>query len=68
MSEIERDYADDSKRAGNKPDPEFGPAFDVTFGPCDPLNPGFGYWIEVLRNGVQLLKTSRDPATGEDLD
>jgi hypothetical protein len=42
--------------------------YDVTFGPCDPLNLGCGYYIKIERDGVPILHTSRHPDTGKDLD
>lgn len=42
----------------------------VSFGPCDPLNFGFGYQIRIERatDGVTVLFTSVHPVTGKDLD
>jgi hypothetical protein len=39
---------------------------------CDPMNPGFGYQIRIVRAAppgapVDVLFTSRDPVTGKDL-
>jgi hypothetical protein len=38
---------------------------------CDPMNPGFGYQIRIVRAAppgapVDVLFTSRDPVTGKD--
>lgn len=43
-------------------------SWDITFGPNDPLNPGFGYYIKVECNGRRLLYTPTHPVTGKDLD
>ena len=43
-------------------------SWDVRFGPCDPLNPGFGYELEVRRNGERVLFTGKHPVSGKDLD
>jgi len=43
-------------------------SWDVTFGPIDPLNPGFGYEIRVERNGQTVLFTGSHPVTGKSLD
>lgn len=42
----------------------------VTFGPCDRLNPGFGYQIKIVRtcSGMVVLCTDTHPLTGADLD
>jgi hypothetical protein len=42
-------------------------SIDVTIGPIDPLNPQFGYEIQVRRNGIQVLSTNKHPVTGADL-
>ncbi len=39
---------------------------------CDPMNPGFGYQLRIVRVAapgapVDVLFTSRNPVTGEDL-
>lgn len=46
------------------------PDLDVTFGVCDHLNPGHGYFIRITRsdNGQKVLHTSQHPVTGKDLD
>lgn len=45
------------------------PDCDVTFGLCDPLNPGFGYRILVVdRFGTTRLHTATHPVTGRELD
>lgn len=44
-------------------------ALRVTFGPCDYLNPGFGYQIKIERtNGSMVLCISQHPLTGANLD
>lgn len=44
-------------------------ALSVTFGPCDRLNPGFGYQIKIERaNGSMVLCITQHPLTGADLD
>jgi hypothetical protein len=35
--------------------------YDVCFGPSDPKNPDFGYFIKITRNGKQILYTGRHP-------
>ena len=42
-------------------------AFDVQISPIDPLNPGFGYTLTVMKNGETILSTNVDPQTGETL-
>jgi hypothetical protein len=46
-----------------------GPLY-VSFGPCDRLNPGFGYQIKIERacSGMLVLCTDKHPLTGADLD
>lgn len=36
----------------------------VQFGPCDPLNSGFGYQLRIEKDGRPLLLTSKHPITG----
>ena len=43
-------------------------SWDVSFGPFDPINAGFGYAIRVKRNGRTVLNTHAHPVTGKDLD
>ena len=42
-------------------------AIRISFGPCDPLNPGFGYEFRVeSKKGVEM-HTATHPDTGEPL-
>lgn len=42
---------------------------DVQFGPCDRLNPRFGYYLNITRSsdGARLLRTNQNPVTGKRL-
>jgi hypothetical protein len=41
---------------------------DASFSICDLLNPGFGYQVRITDDsGRELLFSSRNPATGDDL-
>lgn len=42
---------------------------EASFGPCDHLNPGFGYqvFIRHASTGAEYLNSSRDPVTGAEL-
>ncbi len=42
-------------------------SWHVSFGPCDPFNPQFGYQIRVEKNGRTVLFTGQHPVTGKDL-
>lgn len=50
------------------PSVTYSDSWDITFGPCDPQNPGFGYEIHIQRNGRTVLKTATHPMSGKDLD
>lgn len=43
-------------------------SWEVNFGPCDGLNPQFGYQIRIERNGRVVMLTAKHPVTGADLD